>query len=143
MHELSLCESLRHVVLGAAHGRPVMRVAVQIGRLRQVVPESLVFCWDALRRESAGVDGLLADAELVVEEVPVTLACSDCGAQTTVADDLVMLCPECCSTAVEPVTGTEFLVLTIDVREAADGDAAERPADHPAGRPAEVARVGG
>ncbi|QQS01565.1 MAG: hydrogenase maturation nickel metallochaperone HypA [Austwickia sp.] len=118
MHELSLCESIRDVVLTAAQGRPVTGVTVRIGRLRQVVPESLLFCWDAIRHESARGDGLLADAEMAIEEVPVTLACANCGKQTLVEDDLAMLCPGCFATAVEPVTGTECLVLTVDVREA-------------------------
>jgi len=45
MHELSLCEAIAGVVKNHADGRHVDVVRVRIGALRQVVPESLSFCW--------------------------------------------------------------------------------------------------
>lgn len=116
MHELSLCEAIADVVLEAAAGRAVRRVDVRVGRLRQVVPQTLAFCWEAW---CAG--GPLAGADLVLEDVPARLACRDCGAHTDVEDDLLLACGRCDSVAVDTVAGDEFLVTSIDV--AATGEA--------------------
>lgn len=59
MHELALCEAIANVVKTHADGRHVEVVRVRVGALRQVVPESLSFCW-TLVRDSEN----MADAEL-------------------------------------------------------------------------------
>ena len=110
MHELSLCEAIADIVLEAAGGRAVRRVDVCVGRLRQVVPETLAFCWEAW---CAG--GPLAQAELVLDDVPVLLECRDCGVRTEVGEDLLMACAACGSVAVRAVAGDEFQVTSIDV----------------------------
>ena len=110
MHELSLCRSLYDIVLRAADGRPVLAVHLQVGQLRQVIPATLAYCW-----ELTCTDGPLAGSRLDVESVPVRLACADCGARTLVEHPLVLVCGQCGSGRVSPVTGEEFLVTTIDV----------------------------
>ena len=49
MHELSLCHAIAGVVTSHAEGRPVEVVRVRVGALRQVVPDSLLFCWSIVR----------------------------------------------------------------------------------------------
>ena len=66
MHELSLCEAIAGLVKTHAGDRHVDVVRVRIGALRQVVPESLSFCW-TLVRDSEN----MADAELELECVTV------------------------------------------------------------------------
>ena len=56
MHELSLCQSILGIVDRARAGRTVEAVELKIGQMRQVVPETLVFCW-GLVTESTGLDG--------------------------------------------------------------------------------------
>jgi len=46
VHELSLCGSIGSIVERHAAGRPVSVIHVQIGQLRQVVPDTLVYCWE-------------------------------------------------------------------------------------------------
>jgi len=58
VHELSLCRSIAVVVGEHAAGRPVERVRVRIGAFRQVVPETLVYCWGLLNDGSALIDSL-------------------------------------------------------------------------------------
>ena len=66
MHELSLCASITDIVRDHAAGRPVRRVRVRVGHLRQVVPDTLAHCWDLV------VDGTDLDGTaLEVEEVPL------------------------------------------------------------------------
>ena len=109
MHELSLCEAIADSVARHACGRPVRRASVQIGYLRQVVPESMSFCWEIL---TEGSD--LAGCELDIEHVPAVVACGACGEVTTL-DLPVLLCALCGSGDVQLESGEEMLLVSIDV----------------------------
>ncbi|MGB2810161.1 MAG: hydrogenase maturation nickel metallochaperone HypA, partial [Mycobacterium sp.] len=74
MHELSLCRAIAAVIRPHAVGRRVDVVRVQVGALRQVVPDSLAFCWTIVRD-----DENMADAELELEFVAAEVACRGCG----------------------------------------------------------------
>jgi hydrogenase nickel incorporation protein HypA/HybF len=109
MHELSLCRSIAATARSHAAGRPVSVVRVQIGALRQVVPDSLLFCWKVIR-EFEG----MPDAELKYESVPAALNCTVCG-NTSEVSVWSMKCPACGSTAVNVANGNEFIITSIDV----------------------------
>jgi len=51
VHELSLCQAIAGVVRPYAEGRRVDVVRGQVGALRQVVPDSLSFCWTIVREQ--------------------------------------------------------------------------------------------
>jgi hydrogenase nickel incorporation protein HypA/HybF len=119
MHELSLCQSIHGIVDRAREGRPVETVNLQVGRLRQVVPETLAYCW-TLVADGTG----LAGSRLEIDHVPVVLDCADCGGRTTVADALLLTCGSCGSGSISVVTGDELLVTSIDL---AGRDPAESP----------------
>lgn len=111
MHELSLCRAIADTVRDHAAHRTVSRVAVQIGHLRQVVPDTLQFCW-TLAVEETDLEGCV----LAIEHVPAVVACAKCATETTI-DRPVLLCGLCGNRAVELVSGEEFLVASIDVLE--------------------------
>ena len=48
MHELSICSAIASTAAKHAEGRPVSQVTVQIGHLRQVVPDALQFSWEVV-----------------------------------------------------------------------------------------------
>jgi hydrogenase nickel incorporation protein HypA/HybF len=110
VHELSLCEAIAGVVKPHAGGRHVDVVRVRIGALRQVVPESLSFCWTLLRDFED-----MPDAELELELVTAEVRCRCCGDQSTIASRWSLLCPRCESADVEVLCGNEFLVTSFDV----------------------------
>ena len=110
MHELALCQAIVGVVTPHSAGRRVDVVRVQIGALRQVVPDTLSFCW-TLVRDHAGMPG----AELELELVPAEVACRTCGEQSTIASRWSVCCPRCDSPDVSVVHGEEFLVTSVDV----------------------------
>jgi hydrogenase nickel incorporation protein HypA/HybF len=112
MHELSLCQSIRQIVERASDGRPVEAVYLQVGQLRQVVPETLATCW-ALLTESTPLSG----STLAIEHVPVVLSCRDCGGRTTLADELLLACVGCGSTRTTVLSGEELLVTALDLAE--------------------------
>lgn len=111
MHELSLCRSIYGVVDRARSGRTVSAVHLQVGQLRQVVPETLVYCWGMVTAES-GLEGAVLD----VDHVPVVLDCRGCGARTEVAHALVLTCSGCGGGDIALHTGEEFMVTSIDLQ---------------------------
>ncbi len=110
MHELSLCQAIAGVVKPHAAGRRVDVVRVRVGALRQVVPESLSFCWTLVRDHED-----MPEAELELEFVPAEVACRSCGRQSEIASRFSVCCPHCTSADVTVVHGEEFLVTSVDV----------------------------
>lgn len=119
MHELSLCHAIAATVSEHAAGRPVHRIRLRVGHFRQVVPETLQFCWEARAKDSN-----LAGCELEVIDVPAVVRCRECDASTTL-DQPILRCDACSSRSVDLVSGEEFLIESIDV---GDGVAASASA---------------
>ena len=112
MHELSICNAIASTAAKHADGRAVSRVTVQIGHLRQVVPDALQFSWEVV----AGTTEL-KDAALVIEQVPAVVECIDCGSRTTL-DLPILACGSCEGYDVKLLCGEELLVLSIDLVDA-------------------------
>ena len=70
MHELSIAQAIVDTALRHAAGRKVTVVDVRIGRLRQVVPDSLAFYFEIVARDT-DVEG----ADLRIEHVGSQLRC--------------------------------------------------------------------
>jgi hydrogenase nickel incorporation protein HypA/HybF len=113
VHELSLCQAIAGVVKPHAAGRRVDVVRLQLGALRQVVPDTLLFCWTLVREHED-----MPDAELELELVPAAVRCRSCGQQSEIESRFSVACPQCHSADVEVVAGEEFLVTSVDVSEA-------------------------
>jgi hydrogenase nickel incorporation protein HypA/HybF len=112
MHELSLCGSIYEIVDRVAAGRRVSVIHLQVGMLRQVVPDTLAFCWTVVSDQTD-----LAGTELEVDSVPVTLRCLDCEVTSTVADELLLLCTRCGGNHVSVTTGEEFMLTSLELAE--------------------------
>jgi len=111
MHELALCRSISDIGLRACDGRPVVRVTVDVGYLRQVVPSALQQCWGFVTYGT-----LLEQSELVVNDIPAVVACQVCGHRTQLKQPF-MVCESCGGTDVHVVSGREFLLRSIDVAD--------------------------
>jgi hydrogenase nickel incorporation protein HypA/HybF len=110
MHELSIADSIAAIAVRHARGRRVARVEVKVGHLRQVVPSALEFAFELVTKGTA-VEG----AELVMEEVAVTVRCGTCGAESR-PDGFPLVC-RCGSLDVEVVGGEELQVESLDLEE--------------------------
>lgn len=135
MHELSICESIARAVTAHADGRRVRSVQLRVGALRQVVPDTLVFCWSLAAR-----DPLLQGSVLEVELVPARVACADCGLRDQLSR-FVLTCPSC-GGAVTVEGGEELDLVALEVDDP-PGDDADRTTPPPAGEPATTTGVGG
>jgi hydrogenase nickel incorporation protein HypA/HybF len=112
VHELSICTAISGIAERHAAGRRVARVCVDVGGLRQVVPETLVYCWELVVQGSP-----LAGATLDVRHVPVEIACRACGAHT-VLEHPVFRCSACSGSDVEVEHGNELDITSLVLQEA-------------------------
>jgi len=109
VHELSICTAIAKIAHQAAAGRPVECVRVDIGHLRQVVPDTLRHSWEMV------VFGTPLDSvPLEVREVPAVIECRACGERTEL-DDPIFRCGRCGSIATDVVSGNELLVTSLDL----------------------------
>jgi hydrogenase nickel incorporation protein HypA/HybF len=112
MHELSIAESVVRIACEHAAGRPVAKVELKVGYLRQVVPDALVFAFQLV---SEGTD--VAGAELVVEAVPAAGRCRRCGAESELEGGFPLQCPVCAGLDLELLRGEELLVDALELEE--------------------------
>ncbi|HEV7196658.1 MAG TPA: hydrogenase maturation nickel metallochaperone HypA [Pedococcus sp.] len=112
MHELSLCEGIYAIVDRASDGRRVEQIHLRVGRLRQVVPQTLVHCWGLLTESTE-----LAGSQLTIEDVPIRLRCMACGEVTQVEASLDLTCAACGNVQVEVVAGEELMVTSLELGE--------------------------
>jgi hydrogenase nickel incorporation protein HypA/HybF len=112
MHELSIADSVVAIACRHASGRPVARVELKVGHLRQVVPSALEFAF-ALVAQGTPVEG----AELVQEKVPAAGRCRRCGTESEF-DGFPLCCAACGSLELELVRGEELLVDALELYDA-------------------------
>ena len=110
MHEMSLCHAIAELARSAAGDRHIEIVRVQIGALRQVVPDSLSFSWGLIREHER-----MPDAELELDFVAAEVMCRSCHQRSTIASRWSVCCPTCESADVEILRGNEFSVTSLDV----------------------------
>lgn len=113
MHELSLCGSIADIVRRTAADRRVTRIHLTIGELRQVVPDTLVYCWTMISADTE-LDG----TELVVERIPARIRCRDCDHVTAIGDFPLFVCEACDGVACDVESGEEFLITAMDLVQA-------------------------
>jgi hydrogenase nickel incorporation protein HypA/HybF len=113
MHELSIASAVLGTALKHADGRPVEVVAMRVGTLRQVVPDSLRFYWEIVAR-----DTVCEDAELDVTVIEARLHCQDCGREW---EPLIAAfrCPDCASAKVDIIAGQELEIEYLELKEPA------------------------
>ena len=119
MHELSICSSIADIATRHAAGRTVTVINVRIGQLRQIVPDTLVYCWGLV-----SADTTLDGSQISVESVPARIQCRSCGRVTDVGELPVFACGGCGGVDVEIASGEEFLVTSMELaeeRQAPDG----------------------
>jgi hydrogenase nickel incorporation protein HypA/HybF len=114
MHELAIADNIVNTVLKEMDTRrltSVSAVAVRVGALTDIVPESLEFGFDVLIRDTR-----LASAKLVIERVPVKGDCRACGKPFEV-NEFVFVCSECGSVDIDVTQGMELDIAYLEVED--------------------------
>jgi hydrogenase nickel incorporation protein HypA/HybF len=111
MHELSVASAVLNTAVKHAEERPVSVVSLRVGRLRQVVPDSLRFYFEIVAR-----DTVCEHAELRIAEIEARLRCEDCGHEWQLSFP-AFRCPDCGAADVAVTAGEELQVDYIEVQE--------------------------
>ena len=111
MHELALSSAIVNTVAKHAEGRRVTTVNLRVGRLRQVIPETLEFYFEFVAR-----DTVCEGARLTQEVIDARLRCKPCAFEWAI-EIPAFRCPRCGGSDVEIASGDEFEVQSIEVEE--------------------------
>jgi hydrogenase nickel incorporation protein HypA/HybF len=110
MHEVSLMQSLFELVemYSREHRlKKVTRIVVRVGELACIVPDSLQFAFEAIRKGTNA-----EEAEFVIEQVPARSRCTVCGNEF--ASSLTMrTCPLCEKPSIY-IEGQELHLQTLE-----------------------------
>lgn len=112
MHEAALVAGVIRIAEEEArrHGAErIERIRLRVGEFRGVVAEALDFAFGVMREGT-----LAATAELVVETVPLRVACRKCGEWETGLEDLCLACPVCGAVG-EIRNGRELEIVSLDL----------------------------
>jgi hydrogenase nickel incorporation protein HypA/HybF len=108
MHELSIATAILDEVGRAVAAQPepvrVVRVEIEVGELKLVVPESLQTAWEAVR-----LDTPFGEVLLVVHEKKARARCRQCGSEFPAAVG-EYACPGCHAADAEILEGNEILM---------------------------------
>jgi hydrogenase nickel incorporation protein HypA/HybF len=110
MHELSIASAVLNTALKHADDRPVSVVSLRVGRMRQVVGDSLSFYFEIVAR-----DTVCEGARLELVEIDARLQCAGCERQWTPSVP-AFRCPDCGSPRVTVLAGEELEVDYIEVQ---------------------------
>ena len=113
MHELSVCQALLREVerLAVEHeARRVEQIVVRLGPLSGVEGHLLR---QAYPIACAGT--VAEQAELIVETVPIRVACTRCGAETDVEESNKLVCGQCGEWKTRLVAGDEMLLASVSM----------------------------
>jgi hydrogenase nickel incorporation protein HypA/HybF len=113
VHELSLASAIVNTVAKHAGGRPVAVVSLRVGKLRQVVPDTLEFYFEFVARDS-----VCEGARLEQEVIDAVLRCRPCAYEWAI-EIPAFRCPTCGGSDVEIASGDEFEVESIEIEEEA------------------------
>jgi hydrogenase nickel incorporation protein HypA/HybF len=113
MHELSVALSILDVAAEEAerHGSArVVAIRLRLGPLSGVVKDALLSAYELAREGSP-----LADAQLLVEEVPVVAYCPACAAERPVVSIQELCCAACTTPTPEVVRGRELEIVALEL----------------------------
>ena len=112
MHEMSIAQSILNIVdeyMINENGHHLKEVAVEIGELVAVVPDSLTFCYEVLIEDTP-----YKNSKLDITIIPLTGTCTDCS-QSVKIKNYEFICPHCQSTKLEIQGGQELRITHLEV----------------------------
>lgn len=113
MHEASIVLSLLETLTNRCKEEgysSIESVRIKIGMASGIMPEAIVFAFEAAKQ-----DTLARDAELFIDMVPVGGFCSDCRNDFEVNEAYVVSCPVCGSHSFKIQKGYELDIVEMEV----------------------------
>ncbi|MCF7885759.1 MAG: hydrogenase maturation nickel metallochaperone HypA [Candidatus Marinimicrobia bacterium] len=115
MHELTIAQNIISIIEDELQQRnklacQVNKVYFNTGRLNAVVPESLQYNFNQIKKERK----FTQNAELIIKEIPITIKCEDCQAETQI-DEPVFKCQNCSSRQIKVIAGKKMYIESMDI----------------------------
>ncbi|MEO2107540.1 MAG: hydrogenase maturation nickel metallochaperone HypA [Actinomycetota bacterium] len=107
MHELSIASAVAREVtdqLGDQTAQ-VRTVRLDVGRLSGIVTDALAYGWTFVRQDTP-----LADADLEITSVDVTIRCQPCGNVARAVGFEGFVCVECGTPSADFLSGTDLMI---------------------------------
>ena len=114
MHELSIAQNIIDTIKNSVERNKlnlVERVSLRIGKLSNILIDSLEFCF-----YSAVENTSLHNCKLSIENVPIKIKCNDCNEINT-TNDFVFTCPVCNSSSISVIGGDELIISSIHLKD--------------------------
>jgi hydrogenase nickel incorporation protein HypA/HybF len=114
MHEMGIANSILHAVAIEVARRPgchPQKIGVRIGELAAVDPDSLQFCFDAMKHESG-----FHELQLEIQFCHRRHRCEPCNSEFDVKD-YDLHCPECGQATSLCISGDELELAYLEVEE--------------------------
>jgi hydrogenase nickel incorporation protein HypA/HybF len=112
MHEASIALNIleRAEEIAIKHSASkINSISVVVGALSGIVPESLLFAFDAIKLHT-----LAENCTLEIIKVPIKINCYDCKKELAL-NDIFLACPLCGSINIEVLEGRELMIKEIEV----------------------------
>ena len=117
MHELAICQALMNQVESIAaerNARSVVSIVVGMGPLSGVEAQLLKHAYPVA---SAGT--IAEGAELVIEDLPVRIRCTECGSESDALPNK-LVCKVCGDWRTTLISGDELMLMRIELEKASD-----------------------
>jgi len=117
MHELSITQNILNIALDearTAHARKINKISLVVGQASGIVPESVQFCFDELKKGS-----IAGEASLDFSIVPTQLKCRRCR-HVSSPEDIIWICDQCGSGEVDIIAGRELYLNSIEAEQEED-----------------------
>jgi hydrogenase nickel incorporation protein HypA/HybF len=104
MHELTVAQNIIELVKESVPEKDYSRIkeiSINAGLLSNISTESLLFCFNSIKEKTG-----FPSAELLVEQIPVSIRCHECSRITT-GFDYIFNC-NCGSGNIEVLSGHEL-----------------------------------
>ena len=118
MHEFSICQGLVKAILSELEkldppNPKLLKASAVIGRLRQIIPETLRFAYETLAKETT-----IAGSKIEIISAPILAKCPKCGWEGEIKEHNFR-CGKCGSGEVELSGGMELYLnnLTVEKNE--------------------------
>lgn len=110
MHELSIAQEIIRIAEQYIdeENSKIKSVRVKIGKLQNVLVDSLEFCFDGLIPNSR-----LSGSKLIVEKIPLVVECKRCK-KISESDEYIFICKHCGGNNIDIKTGNELTISEIE-----------------------------
>lgn len=114
MHEFSICSELVAAIVSEMEKidpppRKLVGARIVVGKLRQIVPETMEFAYEVLTKDTPA-----SGSKLEVVSAPIACECRTCDWKGEIEHSL-FLCGECESTDLEVTGGRELYLASLEI----------------------------